>query len=173
MINKKRILCNKAQCKKCGDIIESRYRHDFQSCGCGAIHVDGGLEYIKRGAYDPDDIIELSEYEILPIKTLILGNDEKKILSVSKHFDASYELVIAKSESNAINMLNAMAFDLVLFVEDFKGVANWLCKNKKNISRITVFSEDYPKPTEARNKLKNAGYEVYEAPFDSEIKLGI
>jgi hypothetical protein len=47
------ILCNKAQCRKCGDIIESKHRHDFVHCKCGAIFVDGGK--------DLEDIIELSE----------------------------------------------------------------------------------------------------------------
>lgn len=54
------ILKNKAQCKKCNDIIESKYRHDFKSCKCGAIFVDGGKSYIRRGG-ELEDIIELSE----------------------------------------------------------------------------------------------------------------
>jgi len=54
------ILKNKAQCVKCGDIIESIYRHDFKSCKCGAIFVDGGRDYLRRGG-EFEDIIELSE----------------------------------------------------------------------------------------------------------------
>jgi len=54
------ILKNKAQCRKCDDIIESKYTHDFKSCKCGAIFVDGGKEYIRRGG-EFEDIIELSE----------------------------------------------------------------------------------------------------------------
>ncbi len=42
------IKINRAKCRKCGDIIESRYRHHFVSCTCGAICVDGGREYLKR-----------------------------------------------------------------------------------------------------------------------------
>lgn len=42
------IIKNAARCKKCGDIIESKDRHDFRSCKCGAIAVDGGHEYIRR-----------------------------------------------------------------------------------------------------------------------------
>jgi hypothetical protein len=55
------ILSNKAQCKKCGDIIESKHVHDFVSCDCGEISVDGGHDYLKRSAYDFDNVIELSE----------------------------------------------------------------------------------------------------------------
>jgi hypothetical protein len=43
------IIRNAAQCAKCGDIIESKHRHDFVSCSCGAIFVDGGREYIRSG----------------------------------------------------------------------------------------------------------------------------
>lgn len=54
------IMKNKAQCVKCKDIIESLYRHDFKQCKCGAIFVDGGKDYLRRGGKF-EDIIELSE----------------------------------------------------------------------------------------------------------------
>lgn len=56
------ILKNAAQCRKCNDIIESKHRHDFVECMCGAIHVDGGLDYLKRGGAT-EDFINLSEFE--------------------------------------------------------------------------------------------------------------
>jgi hypothetical protein len=40
---------NRARCKKCNDIIESKFRHDFVSCKCGAIFVDGGHDYFRYG----------------------------------------------------------------------------------------------------------------------------
>lgn len=55
------VTTNKCQCRQCGDIIESRYRHDFVSCKCGAIFTDGGKDYIRRGAKDFNDIIDMSE----------------------------------------------------------------------------------------------------------------
>ena len=58
----KTIKCNKAKCKKCGDVIESKHRHDFVSCNCGAISVDGGKDYLKRSG-DFDLLHEMSEYE--------------------------------------------------------------------------------------------------------------
>lgn len=53
---------NLAKCKKCGDIIESKSRHDFQMCSCGSIFVDGGTDYIRRGG-DPEYFDE--EYDRL------------------------------------------------------------------------------------------------------------
>lgn len=42
------IISNSATCRKCKDFIFSRHVHDFVTCKCGAISVDGGQEYLKR-----------------------------------------------------------------------------------------------------------------------------
>jgi hypothetical protein len=55
------VLSNKAQCKLCGDVIESVSHYDFQKCKCGEISVDGGKSYLKRSAKDLRNIIELSD----------------------------------------------------------------------------------------------------------------
>lgn len=55
------VVFNRCQCRLCGDIIESKHGHDFVSCKCGEIFTDGGKEYIRRGANDFDNIIDLSE----------------------------------------------------------------------------------------------------------------
>jgi len=57
------IKSNKAQCRKCGDTIESMHRHDFRTCSCDSISVDGGKDYLKRNFIDINDIIELSEFK--------------------------------------------------------------------------------------------------------------
>jgi hypothetical protein len=59
-----RIHTNKAKCLKCNEVIESKRAHDFVQCGCKAIHVDGGREYLKRGFTNLSDFQELSEYII-------------------------------------------------------------------------------------------------------------
>ena len=61
-MKREKIITNKAKCAACGDIIESKSRHDFVTCKCGAISVDGGTDYLKRSG-DFGDIIELSEVE--------------------------------------------------------------------------------------------------------------
>ena len=55
------VVVNKCQCAVCLDIIESKHRHDFVSCKCGAIFTDGGKDYIRRGAKDLNDIVDMSE----------------------------------------------------------------------------------------------------------------
>lgn len=41
----------KGQCLECGDIIQSKHRHDFVRCECGESFVDGGDDYFRAGGY--------------------------------------------------------------------------------------------------------------------------
>lgn len=54
------ILRNMAKCLKCNDIVESLHRHDFRTCKCGNITVDGGTKYIRRVGKDLEQMQELS-----------------------------------------------------------------------------------------------------------------
>lgn len=54
------IKSNKARCLACGDVIESKHRHDFVYCSCETIFVDGGKDYLRRGG-DFTKFEELSE----------------------------------------------------------------------------------------------------------------
>ena len=60
---RRRIFRNAARCNHCGDAIESIYRHNFVTCSCGRVSVDGGLDYLRRCAESPDDYTDLSETE--------------------------------------------------------------------------------------------------------------
>jgi hypothetical protein len=42
------IIQNAVTCLGCGDFIVSKHRHDFVTCTCGAISVDGGQAYLRR-----------------------------------------------------------------------------------------------------------------------------
>lgn len=42
------IVQNAVICNKCGEFIVSKHRHDFVTCHCGAISVDGGQAYLRR-----------------------------------------------------------------------------------------------------------------------------
>ena len=57
----KKIIKNAIQCKKCGEIIESKSRHDYVQCKCGSCAVDGGHNYLRRSTADSNLYIELSE----------------------------------------------------------------------------------------------------------------
>ena len=47
------ILRNSAFCEECKVEVESKSRHDFATCKCGNISVDGGHSYIRRAVRDP------------------------------------------------------------------------------------------------------------------------
>ena len=72
----KKIIINKIKCKKCGDIIESKHRHDFKICRCGAVAVDGGHDYLRRCG-------ELGDYEELSITEEIEFDWEKNIVNLT------------------------------------------------------------------------------------------
>ena len=53
---------NRIQYKQCGEILESKYRHDFQMCSCpNQTFVDGGNDYCRYGGADLGLIIFLDE----------------------------------------------------------------------------------------------------------------
>lgn len=54
-----KILSNQLRCHKCGDTPYSAHRHDFRYCKCGAVAVDGGMDYLGRGG-GFDDCTEMS-----------------------------------------------------------------------------------------------------------------
>ena len=61
----KLIKINKIKCKNCGDIIESKFTHDFKFCSCKSCAVDGGKSYLKReykGNSPEECFEELSEF---------------------------------------------------------------------------------------------------------------
>ena len=53
------ILSNQAKCLICDDTPWSSHRHDFRHCECGAMAVDGGMDYLRRLG-NPQDIREMS-----------------------------------------------------------------------------------------------------------------
>ena len=84
------IIKNMIKCNICGDIIESKHRHDFVTCNCGACAVDGGRDYLKRCG-------DRNNWEELSItKKVTCGQCEHYI-----GFDASNGYVEGKSNCRA------------------------------------------------------------------------
>lgn len=57
---------NVAQCLKCYQVIESKHRHDFRSCECGNLSVDGGKAYPRRLWRDSDASWKELSYDYAP-----------------------------------------------------------------------------------------------------------
>lgn len=54
------IVRNSAKCRLCDDEVESKHVHDFVTCKCGEISVDGGHDYFKRSARDMNNLLDTS-----------------------------------------------------------------------------------------------------------------
>lgn len=59
--NRPQLTRNAVRCNACGDVIESRHRHDLVHCQCRETLVDGGLDYPRRG-HGQAGFTELAEY---------------------------------------------------------------------------------------------------------------
>lgn len=53
------ILYNAVKCGICGEVIFSRHRHDFVTCQCENVSVDGGLSYLRR-SYNTENWTDMS-----------------------------------------------------------------------------------------------------------------
>ena len=58
-----KIIKNAIRCNVCGDEIESKTRHDFVTCSCGACSVDEGHDYLRRSFKDKDCFTDISVVE--------------------------------------------------------------------------------------------------------------
>lgn len=63
MEKERKILRNRAKCLNCGEIIESKSTHDYQTCSCGSLAVDGGLDYIRRTYLKEGCYEDMNEYQ--------------------------------------------------------------------------------------------------------------
>lgn len=80
----KKLVRNRIQCNHCGDIIESKSVHNFVTCSCGRVSVDGGLDYAKRTAKEQGDYTELGEWEEVEVDSKKIVEFEELRASISE-----------------------------------------------------------------------------------------
>lgn len=78
---------NICKCVRCGDIIESKNRHDFVRCSCGSIFTDGGSSYVRRGAESVDLIEDMTEYRDKTLEEL------KSDLIRMEEYNSNYRII--------------------------------------------------------------------------------
>lgn len=61
---------NSAQCLSCGDIIESTHRHDYVTCRCGNLSLDGGLDYLRHSYKNSKMVKDLSKNRKMTLEEL-------------------------------------------------------------------------------------------------------
>lgn len=101
------ILRNSAKCRICLEEIESKHRHDFVTCKCGEISVDGGKDYFKRSARNMENLIDTSaEREKMSLEEFLelslepemhLRQGQKLMLSLHEHRSDLYDRILNDS----------------------------------------------------------------------------
>lgn len=73
------IIRNAIRCRLCGDEIESKHRHDFVTCKCGACSVDGGHDYLRRCFKEEGRYTDISVTDhIRKIESVLYSNSHIK-----------------------------------------------------------------------------------------------
>lgn len=62
---------NRAKCKLCSDVIQSFHRHDFVTCKCGEISVDGGDNYFRALAKNWENFLRLDDNDNIITPTIV------------------------------------------------------------------------------------------------------
>lgn len=78
----KKLIINRAKCLLCNDVITSEHSHDFKTCKCGNLSIDGGNEYPRRLYNEPNSYQDLSEYDKNLMTDSINVNIKKRLNSV-------------------------------------------------------------------------------------------
>lgn len=92
-MEKVKIIRNRIRCKVCGEILESKHRHDWVCCSCfkesggtRGVFVDGGCDYVRIGG-DPNDWENLCETR---------PYTEEEIAEEERRRDEQYKLLYGK-----------------------------------------------------------------------------
>lgn len=123
------IIKNAAECTVCHELIESKHVHDFRSCKCGRIAVDGGREYLRRLWNGPESLIDRSVVEYHPASqwltgrlTNVLTEDDGRPmhLAISDVLSYSFSWTLMSDIMNALRELpfvKAMSYDDLQLLE--------------------------------------------------------
>lgn len=123
------IIQNAVTCLACGDFIVSKHRHDFVTCTCGAVSVDGGQSYLRRvgdfgNAIDlswslPDNIYNDCAEAVQ--NAMDSGRNKFGIANAVMRTLREYERIVAEGEQRV--MAKNMGLDEIM-VEEADGTYN-------------------------------------------------
>lgn len=85
---------NRAKCKLCQEIIESFHRHDYVTCKCGEISVDGGIDYYRCSAKNWENFLRIDDE----------GNEI--VVKVEEYYQESTGEQLQTNKENLIKMLD-------------------------------------------------------------------
>ena len=105
------LIRNAVKCLSCNTELESRYRHDFQCCGCeNQTSVDGGRVYSRVSGKDfnlIEDLCEYKEYTKLEYESLQQEHKEQQRI-LNEQGVADGKLVKLFGEYYDLNVINLL-----------------------------------------------------------------
>ena len=111
---------NAIKCLVCNTVLESKYQHNFRSCGCpNQSFVDGGLLYSRVGGVDLDLVENLCEYVEMTRGERDKQLEQQKIdeqLKLQKRIDNG-EMLNVGSDSNP-HWVSKEVWDIVMKVSE-------------------------------------------------------
>ena len=111
---------NAIKCLVCNTVLESKYRHNFRSCGCSnQSFVDGGMSYSRVGAVDLDLVENLCEYVEMTRGEHYKQLEEQRVLQEKKlqeRIDRG-EMINVGSDINP-HWVSKEVWDIVMSVSD-------------------------------------------------------
>ena len=111
---------NSIRCLVCSKVLESKYQHNFVSCGChNQAFTDGGLVYQRIGAKDLDMVESLSEYEEITYSEVKARGMERKRIEEEK-----LQQRINNGEMIVVNgvWISKIVWDKVKYLDRYKGL---------------------------------------------------
>lgn len=94
---------NRAKCKLCKDVLESFHQHDYVSCKCGEIGIDGGNHSFKASAKDWKNFLRIADDDT-EITPTIVDNEESKEEPMEEPKKLSREELIKMLDNMADNI---------------------------------------------------------------------
>ena len=94
-----KILSNKIKCNFCGDVIESKHVHDFKTCKCGRVSVDGGHEYMRRCFKEDGDYEELSVTNLIDVV-------KEQIHEILSDYEAIQKIAVKKGLDELVDFMD-------------------------------------------------------------------
>lgn len=102
---------NRAKCKLCKSIIESTHVHDYVSCSCGEISIDGGINYYRVSAKDFSNFLRVDDEGneiIVTFKEPDPKSDDVKPLDIRPTYSDLLDMLDAMSKNIERLPLHAM-----------------------------------------------------------------
>lgn len=113
------IILNRVQCRECGEVLTSYYRHDYKTCGCeNETMVDGGYDYQRYGGTD---------FDLVDTSLTVYLSDDHQVNRSAAHWgnrgkdgksSLSYKSIADMSNDHIINILKDMGGKIAPWMED-------------------------------------------------------